>query len=170
MHITRQLYDTLKKQQCESLPKPGIKRKKKHSKADGSAEKHEAIQANLEQICEKHGLRYVHIPGLLLTFLYGNRFLWFLNGCFKIVGTASLAKMFYGVLQKIRREFSFYWGGWPDLVIFDKTRYLAIEIKTGNAKQRRSQKNWANDITVNVIHDYASGENLIEGWLMNEEL
>ena len=134
---------------------------KKRQEGGGSAEAHSLLQAQAEEYCQRKGLKYLHVPGDMLRFIYGDSVAGVLRGGL------------YAWLLRVRRAISLALLGCPDLLVFRKlAKYnlvAAFEFKTGEAKPRQGQRKFAEGANVMVIRnieDFRRELDEFERWIL----
>jgi len=105
-------------------------------------------EAGLQALCEQ----YLNVRNVLYFRLPDNLMKWF----FGRPGAAPLH-----ALTECKR----YLYGWPDLLVFDQGRYLAIELKSPTGRLKHEQKRKLRILGGHVIRSFDDFKAVVDSWL-----
>ena len=81
----------------------------------------------------------------------------------------SLCSPFYAtkINQHVRNMISKYFKGWPDLTIFDKGRFLCVELKSAKGKQSQGQKTFEKKVAgyYRIVRSFEEFEHILKEFL-----
>jgi hypothetical protein len=121
-------------------------------------EPEDVLQRKCEKYLENKRLTFIHVPDLLFKFLFGK----------SLANYIKSQYILYSTLQNVRRQISKYFLGFPDLVIFSGTKYLAVELKKKKGgKVSQGQRNYHELIPVTVIKDFPTFRRTVDEWESN---
>jgi len=144
--MRRKTYGRLKYGEMLSLPGFIDTSKKRRKKAvEGFRGKERDLQSMCEQYLELNRIMYFHLPDHLMQYFFG--------------------PAIHNIPIEIRREVKEYLVDWMDLIMFDKGRYLAVELKTATGKLTRGQKIRLDALGGHVIRSFDDFKKLVDDWI-----